>query len=94
MCIIYIGVATKKFTVWLFMSRLNYSFLLSAFFLKSKSVVHYRIYISDMRFFFQASDSSGIEDAMSNRDTNAITPMHAAAVNGDKSSLVKLIAGV
>ena len=47
-----------------------------------------------MCFDFQASDSSGIGDAMSNRDTNAITPMHAAAVNGDKSSLVKLIAGV
>ena len=39
------------------------------------------------------SNSSGVQDAMSNRDVNAITPMHAASVNGDKSSLVKLIAG-
>ena len=29
----------------------------------------------------------------SNRDQNAITPMHAAAVNGDKSSLAKLLVG-
>lgn len=36
--------------------------------------------------------SGGIEG--SQRDHNEISPMHAAAVNGDRSSLAKLVAGM
>ena len=32
-------------------------------------------------------------EGTNHRDQNEITPMHAAAVNGDKSSLAKLIVG-
>ncbi len=37
--------------------------------------------------------TSGSHESASNRDHNEITPMHAAAVNGDKSSLAKLLVG-
>ena len=43
--------------------------------------------------YFQVTEATGAYEAASNRDINEITPMHAAAVNGDKSSLAKLIVG-
>jgi hypothetical protein len=37
------------------------------------------------------SSESGYESSAGHRDQSEITAMHAAAVNGDKSSLAKLI---